>query len=193
MGNFDSASDSVKIADLMGALVLVTPTEHLSDVQTADYGPKDPILADIVVLTNGVDQAEEYFDAMIFQGQLIAALRRKLPVTNAQGVVTTAGKNLLGVVALGSEKKKGNFPFVFGPPSAEQRAIAEAWFAAGNTTRAAVIGEQLPWVTESVRMAAGAAGPLQPSPAYATPVQAPAYQPTPSGAVASPDDPWAVG
>lgn len=190
MGNFDSASDSVKIADLMGALVLVTPLEHLSDVPTADYGPKDPILADIVVLSNGADRAEEYTDCMIFQGQLIAKLRMKLPMTDAHGVAVTAGRNLLGVVGTGAEKKKGNYPFVFVPPTSEQKQIAEAWFEMGNTTRAAKVGEQLSWVTESVREAAALNQPV-----YAAPVQpqaAQAYQPTPSGAVATTDDPWAT-
>lgn len=187
MGNFDAASDSIKISDLMGQLVLVTPTEHLAEVQTADYGPKDPILADIVVFRDGY--AEEYKDCMIFQGQLIAKLRRSLPVTDASGVVVTAGRNLLGVVGLGGEKKKGNFPFIFVPPTAEQRKEAEAWFDAGNTTRAAATGDRLPWVTESVRTMAPIQGvPSQPQ----TVSQASYVAPAQTGFSPSADDPWAV-
>lgn len=190
MGNFDSASDSVKISDLMGKLVLITPTEHLSDVQTADYGPKDPILADIVVFKDGAKYPDEYQDSMIFQGQLISKIKRSLPVTDANGVVVSAGRNLLGVVGLGAEKKKGNFPFVLLTPSPEQRKLVEDWFVnGGGSTRAAKVGDHLPWVTESARSTATAYAVQSPAEAAAPSAY---VAPAQTGFTPSADDPWAA-
>lgn len=121
---FDSAGSYIAIKDLLGELVLFTPTEHVEEV-TTDFGTKDAVLANLVVLTAEGGPAE-YDDQMIFQGSLIGQLKRKIP----------GGRKLLGVIAKGEAKKGQNAPYILAAPTDEQKQVARD-FLAGRVIQAA--------------------------------------------------------
>lgn len=120
---FDTAGEYVAIKDLLGELVLFTPTEHVEEVQT-DFGTKDAVVTDLVVLSQ--DDTPEYTDVMVFQGSLIGQLKRKIP----------NGRKLLGVIAQGEAKKGQNPPYILTAPSDEQAQTARDYLA-GRTVQAA--------------------------------------------------------
>lgn len=113
---FDSAGAYVAIKELVGELVLFTPTEHLSDVET-DFGKKDPVLTDLVVLSQ--DGQPEYTDVMVFQGSLIGMLKRKI----------ASGRKVLGVVSIGEAKKGQNAPYILTQPDDAQKQMARDYLA----------------------------------------------------------------
>lgn len=114
---FDSAGSYVAIKDLLGELVLFTPTEYIEEVKT-DFGDKDAVMADLVVLTAEGGPAE-YEDQMIFQGSLIGQLKRKIPT----------GRMLLGVIAKGEAKKGQNAPYILTAPTDDQKQMARDYRA----------------------------------------------------------------
>lgn len=120
---FDTAGEYVAIKDLLGELVLFTPTEHVEEVQT-DFGTKDAVVTDLVVLSQ--DGTPEYTDVMVFQGSLIGQLKRKIP----------NGRKLLGVIAQGEAKKGQNAPYILTAPTDEQAQAARDYLA-GRTVKAA--------------------------------------------------------
>lgn len=120
---FDTAGEYVAIKDLLGELVLFTPTEHVEEVQT-DFGTKDAVVTDLVVLSQ--DGTPEYTDVMVFQGSLIGQLKRKIP----------NGRKLLGVIAQGEAKKGQNAPYILTAPTDEQAQTARDYLA-GRTVKAA--------------------------------------------------------
>lgn len=125
---FDTAGSYVAIKDLLGELVLFTPTEHVDAVQT-DFGTKDAVVTDIVVLSQ--DGTPEYQDVMVFQGSLIGQLKRKIP----------QGRKLLGVIAKGEAKKGQNAPYILTAPTDEQAQTAREYLA-GVTVKAAAPAKQ---------------------------------------------------
>ena len=121
---FDTAGSYVAIKDLLGELVLFTPTEYVEEVKT-DFGEKDAVTTDLVVLTAEGGPAE-YTDVMVFQGSLIGALKRKIPT----------GRKLLGVIAKGEAKKGQNPPYILTTPTDEQSQMARDYLA-GRAVEAA--------------------------------------------------------
>lgn len=121
---FDSAGSYVAVKELLGELVLFTPTEYVEEVKT-DFGDKDAVLTDLVVLTAEGGPAE-YTDCMIFQGSLIGALKRKIP----------AGRKLLGRIAKGEAKKGQNAPYILNAPDDADKQMARD-FLAGRVIQAA--------------------------------------------------------
>lgn len=119
---FDTAGSYIAIKDLLGELVLFTPTEYVEEVQT-DFGTKDAVMTDLVVLSQA---GTEYDDVMIFQGSLIGQLKRKIP----------GGRKLLGVIGKGEAKKGQNAPYILEAPTDEQKQTARD-FLAGRTIEAA--------------------------------------------------------
>lgn len=120
---FDKAGSYVAIKDLLGELVLFTPTEHVEEVKT-DFGDKDAVITDLVVLSQ--DGTPEYSDVMVFQGSLIGQLKRKIPT----------GRKLLGRIAKGEAKKGQNAPYILAAPSeADEQAARD--YLAGRTVQAA--------------------------------------------------------
>lgn len=114
---FDTAGAHVKIAELLGELVLFTPTEYVEEFQT-EFRMQDAVVTDLVVLSAENGPAE-YSDVMIFQGSLIGALKRKIPT----------GRKLLGVVAKGEAKKGQNAPYILTAPTDEQKELASRYLA----------------------------------------------------------------
>jgi hypothetical protein len=123
---FDTAGSYVAIKELLGELVLFTPTEYVEEVPT-DFGTKDAVLANLVVLSQG---AAEYDDQMIFQGSLIGQLKRKIP----------GGRKLLGVIAKGEAKKGQNAPYILTAPTDDQKQMARDYLA-GRVIEAATEAE----------------------------------------------------
>lgn len=136
---FDNASDYVSMKDLMGELVLFSPTEYVEEVKT-DFGDKDAVITDLVVLTAEGGPAE-YQDVMVFQGSLIGSLKRKIvtreiTTTAPDGTRTkstvTESRKLLGVIAKGEAKKGQNAPYILSAPDDAQKQMARD-FLAGRT------------------------------------------------------------
>lgn len=104
-------SSGVNITDFEGKLLLVYGTEYLSgdDAIKTEYGEKDVVVADVVVLDG--DETEEHSGLYIFQGGLIGTLKRHV------------GKRpYLGVLGKAEPKKKGyQKAWAFLDPSEEQK------------------------------------------------------------------------
>lgn len=123
---FDTPGAYVAVKDLLGELVLFTPTEYVEEV-TTDFGTKDAVTTDLVVLTAEGGPAE-YQDVMIFQGSLIGTLKRKCP-TYTNGILTREGRKVLGVIAQGDAKKGQNAPYILAAPDDAQKQIARDYLA----------------------------------------------------------------
>jgi hypothetical protein len=124
--SYDTAASFVSMSDLIGHTVLVTPHEHIKEFETSIQGRKqmkDPIRADIVDLTDG----EEYLDVMIFQGVLIATLKDRVPVVDANGEIITPGRQLLGRVYKAQGEPGENTPYKFLAPRRADIKLADAW------------------------------------------------------------------
>jgi hypothetical protein len=67
-----TGGDKLPLAELEGALLLVSPLEQMAEMQTS-FGPATPIRANVAVL-DGASKGNVYDDALIFprvlQGQL---------------------------------------------------------------------------------------------------------------------------
>lgn len=195
---FDSAGEYVNISELLGKLVLFTPRKRVEGINTV-HGDKDAVLADLVVL-DGEDGWDEYEDVMIFQGKLIAALKRRITVTKSMdrdpvtGVVThfetTTVRRLLGVIVKGQAQRGQNAPYELGPATDEQKALARK-YSDKNPTPApekVAVGQYID--TGNGAPAPAATAPSQ-APSTGTDEFAPkADEPTPF--TPSADDPWAA-
>lgn len=101
----------VKIADYHGELILFEATEHKQDFPT-ENGPKDPIVADIAVLSDkGV---EEHSGVLIFQGRLVSKLKNHV-----------GGAPYLGVLT--RDEKGRNQPWQLEPANEAQKDLARKY------------------------------------------------------------------
>lgn len=125
---FDTAGAYVAVKDLLGELVLFTPSEYVEEV-TTDFGTKDAVTTDLVVLTQPGQPS--YEDVMIFQGSLIGQLKRKIPTYAASGELIRAGRKILGVIGKGDAKKGQNPPYILESPTDAQKQLARDYLA-GN-------------------------------------------------------------
>lgn len=148
--DFDTPGEYVSIKDLLGELVLFTPTEYVEEVETS-FGTKDAVVTDLVVLTQ---DATEYTDVMVFQGSLIGALKRRIPVTGgtvrnedgtARVVSPKAGRKMLGVIAKGEAKKGQSAPFILDAPTDEQAQMARDYLAGRIIKAAAPAADEDPF------------------------------------------------
>lgn len=135
---FDVAGQGsqVNLRDLVGKLVLFAPTEFVQcerddqgnaiggGVMTKEYGRKDAIIADLVVI-DGDNGPEIYDDAMIFNTKVFGPLKRRI------------GRKYLAVPGWGTEKIKGNFPMLLNEPTEAQVQMARD-YVAGRTVAAAL-------------------------------------------------------
>lgn len=120
---FDTASAYVAMKDLVGDLVLFTPTEHVKEVPT-DFGEKDAVVTDLVVLSQ--EGTPEYLDVMVYQGKLIGRLKRKI----------RDNRKLLGVIAKEEPKKGQEAAYILLEPDEAQMQMARDYLA-GRTVAAA--------------------------------------------------------
>ena len=135
---FDVAGSGtqVKLAELIGRTVLFMPTEYVplekddagnpigGGVLTKDYGRKDVVITDMVVL-DADGGPEVYDDVMIFNAKVIGALKRRV------------GRKYLGKVEYGPEKVKGNFPIVLTDPGEAGTQMGHDYLA-GRAIKAAL-------------------------------------------------------
>ncbi len=158
--DFDSPSEYVNMSELVGELLLFTPTEYIEkDEDTQQgvntvHGLKDAIITDLVVVSKG----ESYDQVMILQGPLIGALKRKLPVApqftgtdpNGNRIMSEAkpGRKLLGVLGRGEAKRGQNAPFKLEAPTDEQKQMTRDYLAGKAVAAAepeAPSAEEDPW------------------------------------------------
>lgn len=108
-------SSGVNVTDFEGNLLLIYPTEYLTgdDKVSTEYGEKDVVIADLVVL-DGSEGVEEHSGVYIFQGTLIGGLKR---LVNK--------KPRLGRLGKGEASKKGyQKPWVLLDPTDDDKAVA---------------------------------------------------------------------
>jgi hypothetical protein len=108
------ASD-VSITDFEGNLLLITPTEFLTGDEAVEtqFGPKDVVVADVVVLDG--DEVEEHSGLYIFQGKLLFLKRY------------VGKKPYLGRLGKGDTKVNGNFPWVLEAATEEDKQVAREY------------------------------------------------------------------
>lgn len=202
-GEFDVAGDFVEIKNLVGELVLFTPFEHIESMKTAFKDDADPVRADVTVfLADG--EVSEHDDSLIFQGALVARLKKALsyeksidrdPVTGiVTEYVTTTSRRVLGVIAKGEAQKGQSAPYVLSKPSPEQVALASAWSKA-NPAPAPVKRQVRQYLTDvngaTVNVTQAPPAPSN-DPFAAKPVAAPVVTEVPGTPSPDPDDPFAV-
>lgn len=115
------------IGALEGRLCLFTPVEYIGlnedgtgGIKTADYGNKDAVSSDVVILAETKGQkTETYSGVLFFQGHLIGALKKK----------AGTGSRVLGVVVRGKEKVRGNYPWLLNVATDAQKKIARDYLA----------------------------------------------------------------
>lgn len=98
---FDDPGSAVKVEweQLKGRLLMIYPRSK-EVVPTTDYGDKDAIRADLVVL-DGPDAPKEMPDILVFPMRLLGQLR----------ATTGTGRPVVGRLEQGEEKVKGNYPW----------------------------------------------------------------------------------
>jgi hypothetical protein len=123
---FDSPGSSVGVnwEDLNGRLLLITPLAQEKEINT-DYGPKDAVRANVVVL-DGDDAPEEYRDALIFPNVLQQQVRANIGTSRAN----------LGRLGQGNQKKGQKPPWKLSDPTDADKDVARSWFAGGMTASA---------------------------------------------------------
>ena len=104
-----AGGDSLPIAEMVDHIVVFDVLAQEQNVET-DYGPKDPVRATVHDVTAG----ETYEDALIFQGYLIGALKRRI------------GQKVLGRIYLGDAKKGQKPPYMIEDASGDSNAVSKA-------------------------------------------------------------------
>lgn len=117
-----SGTSDYRINDFVGELLLVKPTEDITDMVT-EIGTTDAVRVDMVPLTGNVARGQKLDDILVFQMALKRALRKVLDGGNPY---------LLGKLTMGAKKPGKNAPYIFDKPTDEDKALARAWLA-GNT------------------------------------------------------------
>lgn len=118
MEQFDDPGTATKIKwdELNGRLLLVYPHSLEKDVET-EYGAKDAIRADVIVL-DGPNAPEEIMDCLVFPGGLQGQIRNNI------------GKGRPNLGRLSQEPSgKGNPKWVLSAVGAKEKAIASAYIS----------------------------------------------------------------
>lgn len=101
-----------------GRLILFTPLREQT-VETADYGAKPVIVADVVVLNEKKpEKSEAHAEVFVWGGYLRGALR---------GFV--GERRVLGRLVRGTKKERGNYPWLLEDATADEVEIAKAYLA----------------------------------------------------------------
>jgi hypothetical protein len=109
-----SQGDQVKIAELLGCLVLIWVRELREEIQTA-YGPSDAIAADLHVL-DGAKGGEKFENTLIFQKALIGSLRGAI-----------GGEPVLGRISQGIAKPGQSAPYILTSFTDADAAVATGY------------------------------------------------------------------
>lgn len=110
------AGDKIDMKSLIGRLLLVYPKRIELGVQTQGFGPKDPLVADVVVL-DGPTAGEQLHEAFIFPGALIGQLKHLIGNPNP----------VLGRLGYGTAKPGQNPPYELGPYGHDDEQTARNW------------------------------------------------------------------
>ena len=99
-----------------GRLLMFTPLRE-QPVDTADYGTKPVIVADVVVLNEKKPaKSETHDEVFVWGGYLRGALR---------GFI--GERRVLGRLVRGAKKERGNFPWLLEDATEEETALAVAY------------------------------------------------------------------
>lgn len=113
-----SGTSDYRINDFVGEVLLVKPTEDITDMVT-EIGTTDAVRVDLVPLTGHL-AGKKLDDILVFQMALKRALRKVLDGGNPY---------LLGKLTMGAKKPGKNAPYIFDKPTEEDKAMARAWLA----------------------------------------------------------------
>lgn len=118
-----AAGDMFKMADNLGALILVEAEEYEKDFVT-ENGPSNIIRGNITVLTEDDGKTKlaapvEYTNTIIFGTAVVASLKS----------MVGSGQLVVGVVGQGVKKAGKNAPWLLEAASPKQKKIAEAFLA----------------------------------------------------------------
>lgn len=121
---------TTNIGDFKGELLLIWPRE-VPTIKTKDYGDKEAVRADWVVLT-GESAGEIEEDALIFGGFMIGDLKKlakkNYKVNDEEGDADRSElRPFLGRIGQGKEKIKGNYPWLFEDASDDDKVLARKW------------------------------------------------------------------
>ena len=108
-----------RLADALGLLILVKPTEFREQIETA-HGPTDAVAADVVIL-DGDRAGDEIDDALIFGKVVINQVKRSI------------GGMVLGRVSQGVKQKGKNAPWQLSDPTDADKDVARAYLAKAST------------------------------------------------------------
>lgn len=114
----DPGGNAIDWEDYLGKLLLIWPLGQ-EEVKTADYGEKDAIRADMVVL-DGADGPEELPDILVFPLVLQGQLKRNL----------RTGKPVVGRLGQGEAKAKQKPPWKLMEASEADKAMATKYLTA---------------------------------------------------------------
>lgn len=124
------SGDNLPLADLLGALLLVTVHEETDPIETK-FGPNTAIRADVAAL-DGAHKAEVFADTLIFPRKLKGQLRGSI------------GSKVLGRLTQG-ENKKGNPPWQLEAPSDADKETGRKYLAHRAAIDVAVIDDEEPF------------------------------------------------
>jgi len=116
-----AAGDMFKMADNLGALIIVDAQEYEKDFVT-ENGPSNIIRGDITVLTEEDGKTRlkdpvEYTNTIIFGTAVVASLKS----------MVGSGQLVVGVVGQGVKKAGKNAPWLLEAASDKQKKIAQAF------------------------------------------------------------------
>jgi len=115
-----AGGDQVKVAELVGSLVLIYALEYKQGVSTV-HGLSDVVSVDMHVL-QGPKAGESYENTLIFQKALIGSLK-----------AAVGGEPVLARIGTGIAKPGQTAPYVLQPFTPQDAAIATAWLQARST------------------------------------------------------------
>ncbi len=116
---------------LLGRLLLITPVKQEFHVKT-NFGPKDPIRADVIVL-DGPDAGTEHNDTLIFPSLLIEQLRSRI------------GQKVLGRLNQGVAKPGQKPPWRLDEATEADQKIGLSWLNKNALAKPAPAGDTPPW------------------------------------------------
>jgi len=103
------SGDYVKIADLVGALVILTPLEHIQSF-TTNFGDTPAIRINIVNL----DEGTEHDDVLVFNKAIISSLKNNI------------GAQVLARIGLGVAKPGKSAPYILLDATTDTEAVTKA-------------------------------------------------------------------
>ncbi len=121
----------IDFSELLNRLLLIMPIKQEFEVKT-NFGDKDPIRADVVVL-DGPDAGAQYNVALIFPNVLIGQLRSRI------------GQKVLGRLGQGQAKPGQKPPWRLDEATEADQKIGISWLNAHALAKPAPASDTPPW------------------------------------------------